>query len=107
MKPLITEESEKVTEKTLTREVEKIGGQSYKWASANRSGVPDRICFFPGGLIKFVEVKSEGVKPTDLQLEIHRRLRALGHKVTVVDTREKVKTFIDKVKEELCSLQKS
>ena len=100
MKPLNLKQSEKVTEKTLVRECSKIGGLSLKWLSSNKAGVPDRICFFPWKIIKLVEVKSEGLKPSKIQEITFALLTKLGFPVTIVDTREKVMAFIEEVKRE-------
>ena len=100
MKPLSLKESEKVTEKTLVRECAKLGGFALKWISSNKAGVPDRICFFPWRIIKLVEVKSEGLKPSAIQLLTFKLLAKVGFPVTIVDTREKVMAFIEEVKRE-------
>lgn len=100
MRPLSLKESEKVTEKALERECLKIGGIAFKWISSNKAGVPDRICFFPGRIIKLVEVKSEGLKPTKLQAMTFALLTKFGFPVTVVDTRAGVQAFIEEVKRE-------
>lgn len=101
MKELVIKESEKVTEKTLDRECRAIGGISFKWISSNRAGVPDRICIFPKQIIKFVEVKSEGIKPSRLQTETFKLLAKFGFSVHIIDTRVKVLEFINEVKKEL------
>jgi hypothetical protein len=48
-------------------------------------GVPDRVVLCPGGRIFFVEFKAPGKKPTPLQEAWHRKLRALGFMVYVID----------------------
>lgn len=37
-------------------------GRAFKWVSPGETGVPDRICVFPGGKIVFVELKRPGRK---------------------------------------------
>jgi len=80
------------------KQVEKIGGMSEKFRSVNKRSVPDRIDTFPYGILFFVEYKAPGKKPTDLQLKDHRKRRALGQKVLVIDTKEKVDEYIAMVK---------
>jgi len=87
-------ESEKVTERFLALQVAKIGGRSYKWSSPMCKGIPDRICVFPGGRVLFVEVKSEGKKPTPLQQHTLDDLTALGFTAVCVDTKEKVRQLL-------------
>lgn len=90
-------ESEKTTERYLSREVKARGGQSYKWVSPGCSGVPDRIVILPGGKIFFVELKSEGKTSTKLQQKRQTELRALGCTVYAdIDTKEKVRALLRK-----------
>jgi len=82
-----------------------IGGVAEKFVSPNKKGVPDRICQFPYDLIVFVEVKAEGLKPTPLQAEDHKRRRARGHSVMVIDSKAAVDGFIEGIKEAMQSLE--
>lgn len=101
-----TKQSEKTTEHYLTDQVVKSGGLSFKWVSPNNSGVPDRICFFPSGLIVLIEVKSQGLKPSPLQAFTFERLGKLGHPVFVVDTKAAVDKLILAIQEQIqCRLQ--
>lgn len=52
------------------------------------SGIPDRLCLFPRGRMVFVELKAPGKKPRKLQEVMHSRLRALGFRVGVIDSKE-------------------
>lgn len=64
-------------ERILVEEVRKEGGRAYKWVSPGNDGVPDRIVFFPGGEVYFVELKTETGKISpkqDVQLRILARL---------------------------------
>lgn len=88
-------ESEKVIEKRLTLEIVKLGGWTIKLLSTFVRGLPDRLCMMPGGILFFVEVKSTGVKPTKFQILIHEKLRALGFKVYVIDTTEKLNELLN------------
>ena len=51
--------TESELEKILVEEVRKAGGRAYKWVSPGNIGVPDRIVFFPGGKVYYVELKTE------------------------------------------------
>lgn len=48
-------------------------------------GVPDRLVLARGGAHVFVEVKAPGRSPRAAQWRWHERLRAMGHRVCVVD----------------------
>lgn len=88
-------------ENYLVQEVTKIGGLAYKWHSPSNNGVPDRICFFPYGLIQLVEVKAPGKWLRPLQYKVIEKLRALDAEVLIIDSMENVKIFIDTIKEEI------
>ncbi|OKP02580.1 VRR-NUC domain-containing protein [Xenorhabdus eapokensis] len=78
---------EDVIEKYLVNEVKKTGGIAYKFISPGRRGVPDRIVVLPSGRVVFVECKAPDEKPRPEQLREHERLRALGHEVVVLDSK--------------------
>ena len=56
-----------------------------KWVSPGFTGVPDRILLGPNGLIKFIEFKAPGEKPTVRQAKVHELLRSFGFEVEVID----------------------
>ena len=87
-------ESEKATERYLKTRVKELGGHCYKWVSPNIKGVPDRICLFPGGKTIFIELKSEGKYPTELQYFMLEKLRTLGFYATYADTKARVDTAL-------------
>jgi len=91
----MNKQSEKDTESFLAETVEALGGLCRKYTSPGCRNVPDRLCFFPGGKLIMIEVKSEGKKPTIGQLKEIHRLRGLGFAVYVCDTRQQVlQTFV-------------
>lgn len=94
--------NEKTIENYLKKEVEKHGGLCLKFISASMRGLPDRIVLFSGGRILFVELKVPGKKPRAEQLRLHERLKKLGVKVYVIDSKEKVKGLIEN---EVCTAQ--
>lgn len=83
-------ESEKDLEKKLNLLVKIRGGISLKIPAIHFKGIPDRVCFLPGGVVFFAEIKTTKKKPTKLQTVVQNRLRRLGFKVYVVDTTEKI-----------------
>ena len=88
-------ECEKKLERSLKNSVEiKLKGMCLKLLSAHITGLPDRLCLFPGGRILFVELKTTDKKPRKIQLFMHRKIRALGFRVEVVDTSEQIESII-------------
>lgn len=93
-------ESEKKTESYLIERTRALGGQSYKWSSPNNRGVPDRICLFPFNTILFVEVKSEGKKPSKLQQLVLNKLKRLAAHVYVVNTKTEIDNLFYQLQKE-------
>lgn len=85
---------ESTIEAYLREQVREAGGRAYKFVSPGNDGVPDRIVVFPGGRVIFVELKAPGKEPTPMQVMQHDRLRALGARVSVIDSKAKVEWFI-------------
>ena len=88
---------ERVIEKRLKKEIEKIGGKALKFVSPGMSGMPDRIVLLPGGGIVFVELKAPGKKRRKLQEYRAKELRTLGFIVKCIDSVEGIKKFIDEL----------
>jgi len=84
---------EKDIENALVRRVKTLGGTCEKFTSPGRRSVPDRIVTLPGGVIIFVEVKSCGKMPTELQGRDHARRRALGCDVRIIDSKDDANAF--------------
>lgn len=82
--------SEKSIERYLSERVKSVGGLCLKYANPGESGYPDRLVVLPRGVIRWVELKSRGKKPTRLQSLRHAELERRGHIVHVVDSRERV-----------------
>lgn len=81
---------EKIIENCLIKACKNRGGKAVKLIPQNMAGIPDRMLLLPGGYLVFAELKREGEKPRALQEYQHRKLRELGFKVEVVDTKEKL-----------------
>ena len=90
-------ESEKVLERNLNKEVKALGCLSIKLLSNIITGLPDRLVLL-NGRAYFVEVKSQGKKPSPIQRVIHKKLESLGFPVSVIDTTEKLNNFINGIK---------
>lgn len=104
----------------LVQRVEAIGGMARKFVSPGHDKVPDRLILLPigrrnggdpdtdsigyivGQCVVFVETKKPGELATFPknahergQLREHERLRALGFRVEVIDTKEGVDAFVE------------
>lgn len=73
---------ENKVEKYLRSEVQILGGDTRKWVSPGRDGVPDQIIFL--ATITFCEVKTTDGKLSPAQDREHKRLRDLGASVCTV-----------------------
>lgn len=93
-------DSEKKIESYLVKGTEKRGGWSLKFLPFMINGLPDRICLFPKGRIRFVETKSTGDKPRLIQTVVHTKLRKLGFKVDVISTIEGLEEFFKEIDSE-------
>ena len=71
-------------EKILVDEVRKEGGRAYKWVSPGNDGVPDRIVFFPGGELYFIELKTDTGRVSPQQKIQLNRLLGLGQQARVI-----------------------
>jgi len=69
---------EKDIERYLHTRVTQMGGTTRKWVSTAHCGVPDRICFLPGGIIFFVELKTPRGKVSVRQEREIKTLQDLG-----------------------------
>lgn len=86
-------------EQYLVRRVKDIGGEVRKVKWIGRRGAPDRVVMLPlpisaaddpvGNLI-WVELKAPGEVPEPHQCREHERMRAMGQRVEVVDSMERV-----------------
>lgn len=85
---------EKKIETYFTDEVERLGGLCVKFPPLFYAGFPDRLVFLPKGEFILVELKAPGKGPRLLQRKVHARLKRLGFRVEVLDTKIAVDTFI-------------
>ena len=89
---------ERVIEGYLFQECKKLGALCVKMEPRYNAGIPDRLVIYMGMTV-FVEVKAPGKLPTERQLRYHRKLLGVGMGVVVIDTKPKVDTFIEQLKE--------
>ena len=80
---------ESTFEKSVCKCIKSCGGWALKWVSPGCTGVPDRICVFPGGRVIFIEVKrpgeEDGLRPR--QRKIRDKLLAFGFDVWRIDNK--------------------
>jgi|WetSurMetagenome_2_1015567.scaffolds.fasta_scaffold04723_4 hypothetical protein len=85
---------EKTIEQYLYAKICVIGGLCIKLLPDYMTGIPDRLCLFPGGKMVFVETKAPGKKPRPIQKVMHKKLRDLGFTVIVIDGIQEVDNLI-------------
>jgi hypothetical protein len=85
---------EKWLEKKLCTEITLSGGLALKFGTPYHTGMPDRLVMMPGGRMAFVELKTEGRRPTRLQEKNISRLRVMGFEVWVIDDDLKLNAFL-------------
>ena len=90
-------DSEKSVERKLVELVKINNGMCIKLLCDQLIGLPDRLCLFPNHKMVFVETKTTGQKPRRIQAYMHKKLRALGFRVEVIDTVEGVNEFIEDI----------
>lgn len=88
-------------EKTLDRKLGKLikfnGGICIKLATLHLTGLPDRLCLLPGGVVFFAEIKTPGEKPRKIQTYWARKLEGLGFKVFIVDNSVTLKQISNEI----------
>lgn len=90
-------ESEKLIERKLVEKCKEYGILCIKLLTYQFTGLPDRMCLLPGGLVVFVELKTTGEKPRKIQINIHNKLKKLGFRIEVIDSVEKVQELMDEL----------
>lgn len=90
-------ESEKTLERRLAREIDKRGGMCLKWHSGTYTGMPDRVILMMSGRTYFAELKSTGKTISPRQRHVIERLRAIGHKVHIIDSTETLTRLLTEI----------
>lgn len=81
-------------EKRFVRMVRnELGGKAYKFVSPGNSGVPDRLVTLPGGVIWFVELKTETGRLSPSQERQLKFLSGLGMKTFVLRGEAGIEAF--------------
>lgn len=98
----------------LVQRVKELGGEVRKVKWIGRKSAPDRLVMLPGGEVVqrtttyfkgtftmcrgprsfWAEIKAPGKKPTAAQAREHERMRAMGQRVEVVDSIERVEEVL-------------
>ena len=92
-----------ISETRLEQACKKIvianGGFYWKFVSPSFTGVPDRICLFPNGIIVFVEWKRPGRLDglSEKQKKAARLLKQRGFNVLVVDDADVFSRCIEEI----------
>ena len=86
---------ERDIENALIKRVKELGGMCEKFTTPGRRSVPDRLVILPSNRIIFVECKRPGELPTEKQSKDHKKRRALGCDVRVIDSLEMIRVFPD------------
>lgn len=92
--------TEKQIEKKLRLGIEKLGGLCLKFPATYFTGIPDRLCILPGGLVFFVETKGEGLKLRPRQLYVARQLESLGVRVYIANSGGSLEGLLDALRKE-------
>lgn len=82
-----TEISEDRIEEAGDKEARRLGGLPVKGNLRGRRDWPDKLYFFPGARLLFVEYKRRGKEARPSQSGVHRKLRRRGFQVIVPDTK--------------------
>jgi hypothetical protein len=85
---------EAAVESYFKKRVKATGGEERKVVFPGRKGAPDRLCGWPNGRHGFVELKRPKGKAEAHQAREHERLRAMGFRVDVIDTRDLVDAYV-------------
>ncbi len=91
---------ERDIENHLVKRVRELGGEVRKVQWVGRRGAPDRLVMLPLGArcdatcLVWAELKAPGVKAEAHQLREHKRMRAMGQRVVVIDSIEGIEELL-------------
>ncbi len=88
---------EREVERYLGEQIRKRSGFTRKYISPGHKGVPDQICFLPGALVLFVEVKTNSGTTSKLQLREIKRMKAMGALAVVVFGKSGINKLMEEV----------
>lgn len=90
----MAKESEKSIESYGCKRLKTLGIESYKFKSPSRRSVPDRHCVGFNKVSFYVEYKATGELPTEAQKREHKRFRAKGFDVYIIDCKKQVDELV-------------
>ena len=90
--------TEKLIDDKLVRGVKELGGIALKLICLSFTGLPDRTCLLPGGIVVFAELKTTGKGLSPRQKIVIPQLRKLGFTVYVIDDQAGLDTFFNDIK---------
>lgn len=82
-------------EEWLNDKVRELGGRSYKFVSPGNPGVPDRIYIMPGGIVYFVELKTEIGRLAKIQEWQGGKIREMGCRYYVIKGMDQARAFLE------------
>lgn len=98
---------ERDIEQWLRHQIESMGGLAFKFSSPGNDGVPDRLAVLPGGIIYFIELKTDRGRLTPIQRWQQDRLDALGAQVRTIKGMGEAAEFIEEVRDAIQSARLS
>lgn len=93
--------SEAQIEEWLNMQIKALSGISYKFVSPSNPGVPDRIYLLPGGVVYFVELKTEIGRLANIQKWQGKRIQEMGCRYRVIKGMQQARDFIEELKDEV------
>lgn len=92
---------EKDIEAWLGKQIKRLGGLSFKFASPGNPGVPDRIFVLPNGKVWFVELKQQLGKVAKVQKWQRERFISMGCNYRLVKGMDDARAFANEVEHEI------
>lgn len=86
--------NEKLLEKKLKKEVEKLGGLCLKFTSPGYNGVPDRVILLAGGVF-WAELKSDDAQLSSRQQFVRKEFGKKGHFIFIIRNEETLNDFLN------------
>jgi Holliday junction resolvase-like predicted endonuclease len=89
---------EKHIEAYLVKRVKELGGIAYKFVSPARRGVADRLVVLPGGVVWFIEVKTEKGRLSPLQKIFAADMERLSQNYICLWSKQQVDGWINEIR---------
>lgn len=86
---------ERDIENWLRQRIESMGGLAFKFVSPGNNGVPDRLAVLPGGVIYFIELKTDDGRLSPIQDWQQDRLRYRGANVVTINGMDEARAFVE------------